>query len=67
MQEILSAVAATLPLLLLVMLLKVKPGPEKLYVNQIKADAADSNAPEQAEKIQAEQNMGDEQDGSNDH
>ena len=24
-------------------------------------------APEQAEKIQAEQNMGDEQDGSNDH
>lgn len=57
-------------ILLLVMLLKVKPGPEKLYVNQVaasKADAADSNVPEQTEKTQAEQNMGDEQDGSNDH
>ena len=57
-------------ILLLVMLLKVKPGPEKLYVNQVaasKADAADSNAPEQTEKTQTEQNMGDEQDGSNDH
>ena len=57
-------------ILLLVMLLKVKPGPEKLYVNQVaasKADAADSNVPEQTEKTQTEQNMGDEQDGSNDH
>ena len=57
-------------LLLLVMLLKVKPGPEKLYVNQVaasKADASDSNAPEQTEKTQTEQNMGDVQDGSNDH
>ena len=55
-------------IILLVVLLKVKPGPEKLYVNQVAVSKADaSNAPEQTEKTQTEQNMGDVQDGSNDH
>ena len=65
--------------LLLVMLLKVKPGPEKLYVNQVAAAAEQAKAETKAEKSGKEtnaaeenapldtQNGEDESHGSNDH